>query len=118
LIDEQVDLMELYTLAQKNRYELKELKATIEQAKAEYHKAFAELFPTIGISGYIRGIGPNLNELDKSQQGYVSFNVNVLKNLGLGIMSNIFMSKERIKEAILKKEKELNEIEKSLSEAY
>lgn len=118
LIDENVELIELFELAEKNRYELKEIKSSIEQAKAEYHAAFADLFPTIGISGFIRGIGPSMDQLDRSTQGNLSVSVNLLRNMGLGTVSNIVMSKERITEAILNKEKQLNEIEKSLSAAF
>ncbi len=118
LIDKKITLAELLTIAKKNRPDLKELKALIEEARAKYKESIAELFPTISLSTYIRGIGQSPSDLDRSKQGQVSLNMNLLRNMGTGALSNIAVSREMIKEAILRKEKQMNEAEKQLASAY
>ncbi len=117
-VSEDFELGVLFETAIKNRPDLKELHETIEEAKARYKVAFADIFPTISLSGYIRGIGPTLNELDKSKQGQLSVSVNLLRNMGLGVASNILMARERVTEATLNHRKQLNEIQKTISGAY
>jgi outer membrane protein TolC len=118
LIDKKITLAELLTFDKKNRPDLKELKALIEEARAKYKESIAELFPTISLSTYIRGIGQSPSDLDRSKQGQVSLNMNLLRNMGTGALSNIAVSREMIKEAILRKEKQMNEAEKQLASAY
>lgn len=116
--DAEVTIDELFETALQKRPDLKELNSLIEEAKAKNKAAFADLFPTISLSGYIRGIGPTLNQLDRSRNGQISVSVNLLRNLGVGVASNIFLTKEKVTEAKLQKRKQLNDIGRTLASAF
>jgi OMF family outer membrane factor len=117
-VETDLSLNQFYEIARKERPDVKELDYLIKEAKSRLGSSIADLFPTVGLSGYYRGIGPNLDSLDRSRQGMYSISVDLLRNLGLGTMGNIKVSREKIQEAVLKKEKQLKEIEKSLAESY
>jgi outer membrane protein TolC len=117
-IEKEKTLNQFYTFASQNRPEVKELNYVIGQAKAQLGSSIADLFPTVGLSAYYRGIGPKIDQLDRSKQGQYSISLDLLRNLGLGTLGNIKVNKEKIREAVLRKQKQLKEIEKTLAEAY
>lgn len=117
-MDESLSLSKLYQSALDNRPDVKELVFQIKEAKARYGVARADLFPTLSLSGYKKGVGPNLTEMQESNQMFASISIDLLKNMGLDTLSNMKIQKARIKEAILNKEKQLNEIQKGLAKAY
>ena len=115
---EELDLPAILEIASENRIDLKALTSSIKEARARFGSSIADLFPTISLSGYTRGIGPNLNELDRSKQGSISINIDLLRNLGIDTAANIRVNKARIEEAILNKEKQLIEMRKEIAQAY
>jgi outer membrane protein TolC len=117
-IVEGLTLDDLLNIALKERPDLQELNLLIKEAKNKYGIARADLFPTIGLSSYVRGIGPSLGELDSSKQAMFNVNVDLLKNLGIGAYGNMKASKARIQEAYLNKQKQFNEVFKEVSKAY
>lgn len=117
-LDEKLKLTQLYDMALQARPDLRELDFQIKEAKARYGAARADLFPTLSLSAYRRGIGPSLDELQQTDQNNASISVDLLRNLGWGIMGEMQVQRARIKEAILNKEKQLNEIQKTLAQAY
>ncbi|MDD3012214.1 MAG: TolC family protein [Candidatus Gastranaerophilales bacterium] len=118
LWDKNLTLPQLYDISTKTRPDIKELTYFIAQAKAEYSSSIADLFPSINVGGYLRGIGPDINALDNSAQGALSLNFNLLRNLGVGSWNNIKTAKARFKEAALNKEKLLNDIYKTIAQSY
>lgn len=111
-------LERLYQMAIENRPDLKELDFAIKEAKAQYGIVRSDFFPTLTLSAYRRGVGPNLNNLQQTDQTFSSVSVDFLRNLGWDVLSGMQISRARIQEAILKKEKQLNEMQRSLAEAY
>jgi len=118
LWDKNLTLPELYDLSAKTRPDIKELTHLIAQAKAEYKSSIAAMFPSVNVGGFMRGIGPEINALDNSSQATLSLNLNLLKNLGVGSWNDIKVAKAKIQEAILNKEKQLNDIYKTIAQAY
>jgi len=118
LWDKDLTLPQLYEIAAKTRPDIIELTYLLAQARAQYGSSVAGLFPSINAGCYTRGIGPDINALDNSAQGSLSLNLNLLKNLGVGSWSDLKVTKARIKEAILNKEKLLNDIYKTITQAY
>lgn len=118
LWDKKISLPELYDISAQKRPDIKEISYTIAQAKAEFGSSIADIFPTVNVGGYVRGIGPEIKSLDNSAQVMLSLNVNLLRNLGLGSFNNIKAARAKIKEAVLNKEKQLNEIYKDITKAY
>ncbi|MFH0701987.1 MAG: TolC family protein [bacterium] len=117
-VEDNLTLEELLRTALINRPDLKELTFSIKQAKALLSSAVADLFPTLTLNGYVRGIGPELDELQSTTQGSFGVYVNLLKNLGVNNASNIKIARSKIKEAVLQKEKKLNQIHQSIAEVY
>lgn len=111
-------LEEVIKSASENRPDLKALTYTVKEARLRLGSAIADLFPTISVSGYIRQIGPELNNLDKTKQGMVSINVDLLKNLGIETLGNIKVSRARVEEAILNKEKQLTEMRGKIAKSF
>jgi multidrug efflux system outer membrane protein len=118
LWDKKLTLPELYDISAKTRPDIKELSYVIAQAKAEFGSSIADMFPVISVGGYFRGIGPEISSLDNSAQGVLSLNINLLRNLGLGSYNNVRVAKAKIREAVLNKEKMLDEIYKNIAQAY
>lgn len=115
---ENIDLSTILQIADQNRQDLKALSFSVKEARARFGSAIADLFPTVSLSGFRRGIGPTLNELDRSKQGSASINIDLLRNLGIGLAGNIKVSKALIEEAILNKEKQLNDMRREIAQAY
>ncbi|MDX1919722.1 MAG: TolC family protein [Candidatus Caenarcaniphilales bacterium] len=117
-IVEALSVNDLMEIALRERPELKELSLLVKEAKNRYGMARAELFPTINFSSFIRGIGPDLSNLETSRQGMFNVNVDLMRNLGVGAFGNMKQSKAKIQEAILNKQKQFNEIYKEISKAH
>lgn len=118
LWDRDLTLPQLYDISSKSRPDIKELTYLIAQAKAEYNSSIAALFPSVNVGGFLRGIGPDMQALDSSAQGTLGLNVNLLKNLGVGSWNDIKVAKAKIAEAILNKQKLLNDIYRTIAQSY
>lgn len=117
-VDESIPLSQLYEAAKENRPDIKQLELQIKEAKARYGASRADLFPTLNLSMYKRGIGPGLDQLQEGQDYMASINFDILKNMGWAAFSNMQIERARIQEAILNKAKQLAEIQKTLAQAY
>jgi len=118
LWDKNLTLPQLYDISSKTRPDIQELAYSLVQSKNQLRSLVAELFPSVGLSGYKRGIGPQLNSLDGTTQGLLNINLGFLKNLGLGAWSDVKVARARLKESILNKEKILNDIYKTIAQSY
>ncbi len=117
-LDPETPLETLYAAAQENRPDLKELTAKLETAKAQLAEARSQLFPTLTLSAYERGIGPQLNELRTTKQAFAAISIDVLRNMGLPALGDIKSNRARVNEALINQQKQLSEIQKNLSKAY
>jgi outer membrane protein TolC len=112
------DLPTLMAQAEANRPDVQELTSQIKAARAYYRATFSDLLPTVGITSYVGGVGPQTNDLRQVFQRGVFINLDLLRNMGLDTMGNLKAHKARVQEAILGREKKLREIQDSLARAY
>ncbi|MDJ0625956.1 MAG: TolC family protein [Candidatus Caenarcaniphilales bacterium] len=117
-LDQDFSIEEAIRIAANNRPDLRELKYAITESKYNFASAIADFFPTLSASGFVRQIGPDLNDLDNSEQGIISLDIDVLKNLGVGRIGNLKSTKASISEAKLNHEKQLVEATKQIAKAY
>ena len=118
LWDDCVSLPVLYDIAQKHRPDLAELEYSIKEAKDQLKSAYSDIMPTLNLSAYVRGIGPSMGALEKTTQGAFSFNVDVLRYLGINIYGNIQSIKAQLERAVLNREKQLNDTYSEIAQAY
>ena len=116
--DDEATLQELFNLAQENRPDVKELNYRIKQAKAVFWSTVSDIAPKIQLNAYVGNIGPGTGDFRRQEfrSGRIQFDV--LRYMGLEAITNIASERARIKEAILNKEKELNNIQDELAKAY
>ncbi|MDD3150912.1 MAG: TolC family protein, partial [Candidatus Gastranaerophilales bacterium] len=104
--------------AKEKRPDIKEAIFAIKEAENEHKAAVSDIFPTISLSAYTRGIGDDMDTLRNTKQAMIAVNMNLLNYMGLNIAGNVKQGKSKLKQAILRKQKILNESYKSLNEVY
>lgn len=107
----------LFDLASKNRPDVKSLLAQIAVTRAQKRMAIADLFPTISLSAYNRGIGPDYSNLKHSSDIYAAITVDLLRNMGVGYLGSIKAAVANQKDSELGYDKQLQEIHKSILKA-
>ena len=117
-VQEDITLPQLYENAIKNRPDVKALDYAIRAAKNELKSARSDIMPVINLSGYVRGIGPEMSDLTRTTQGAISLNVDLLRYMGVNVYGNIQEVKARLNKAILQKEKLLNDIYGQIGQCY
>lgn len=110
-------LDELFDIAKSHRPDIKEIEYIIKEAKNEYNYIFGDLFPTVSVSGYLRGIGETPADLERTVQGQVAINIDLLRYLGVETITSLKATKAKVKEKILQKEKRLNTIYSDIARA-
>jgi outer membrane protein len=110
-------MIALYKMAEENRPDVQGLAHQIKALKAQYHAAFSDLFPTVGVTSYYGGVGPKDNLRETFQRG-VYLSVDLLRNMGVATLGSIQLSKAQIQESMILREHKLNEIRQSLAKAY
>ncbi|MDX1918823.1 MAG: TolC family protein [Candidatus Caenarcaniphilales bacterium] len=118
LYDENLSIAECMQSAVENRPDIKETFYQIEEARSNLGVAVSELFPVINLNAYFRGIGPQPDDLRETRRTFIEARTDLLRNMGVGTIANIKLSKERVKEAMLRKQAQLNEVQKTLAKAY
>lgn len=111
-------LNELFSMAEKNRPDLKDLTYLIKEAKATFWADLSEALPTVTTNANFGNTGPQRGQFNRTYQRNVTVEANLLNNLGLGLFSRMKMDKARIREAILTKEKEVVSIKNAIAKAY
>jgi outer membrane protein TolC len=111
------DLNELYKMAETSRPDLKALITQITEAKAQLGAAWADLLPSITISGYARKIGQYPDALRRTSQGMFVINTNLLQNMGINSIGSIHAARAKVQDALLNKAKQLQDIQKAISDA-
>ena len=109
---------EALELATKNRLDLKELEYLIQEARSNRSLAVADLFPTLNLGSYYRGIGNSLSNLEETTQLMATLNIDLLKNLGVKKIGNIKSSRAKLREAILSKMLQIQEAQKLVLKSY
>jgi outer membrane protein TolC len=112
-----LDVNMLYQIAEAKRPDIKALQTQIKESKAQLGAAWSDVFPNVTVSGYVRRIGPELNALEKTSQGAFSVSVDALRYMGVNTIGSIKSASSRIREAILNKERQIQEIRKSVAQA-
>jgi outer membrane protein, multidrug efflux system len=111
-------LPELLKTAEAHRSDIQELVAQINQTRAQYGAARADLFPNITFSGFVRRIGQSVDSLRNTSSGTFMFSVDLLRNMGVGVMGNMKSTEAKVTEALLMKEKQLLEIRKTVTQSF
>ncbi len=104
--------------AHTQRPDIQEMDREIKEAKLAYKMIRSDILPSLNLSSYIGGVGSvpgNLNQI--KQYGGKMF-VNVFKNMGVETWGNLKSAKAKIQEAILIKQRKLNDIYQTISEDY
>lgn len=112
-----LDVQTLYKIAEAKRPDIKALQTQIKEAKAQLGAAWSDVFPSITLSGYMRRIGPEMNQLEKTSQGAFSISIDTFRYMGVNTIGSIKSASGRIQEAVLNKEKQIQEIQKSIAQA-
>jgi len=118
LIDEDKTIPELLQIALKNRSDLKALADSIEESKAAYAATRAQIMPTVSFSTYQRSIGPQANQMMGAKDFQESISLDLMKNMGVSLWSQMQQTKSKIKEAELNRQKQLFNLQQTLAEAY
>jgi outer membrane protein len=110
LFNKDIALNDIFKTAQKHRPDLIVHEYLIKEIKNELKAAYSDVFPTVSLSAYTRGIGPNFNELTNTTQGAFSINLDLLRYLGINIFGNIKEIKAKLNQELIEKEKITNQI--------
>jgi len=111
------DINELYKLAEDSRPDVKALLSQIREAKAQLGSAWADLFPSVTLSGYNRRIGQYPDSLRRTHEGMFVISTNLLQNMGINSIGSIRTAQAKVRDAALNKAKQLQDIQKSISDA-
>ncbi|MDX2085315.1 MAG: TolC family protein [Candidatus Melainabacteria bacterium] len=117
-LDDAMKLPDYIEMAKAQRPDIQELLAQINQASAEYKMARADLFPTITVGSYMGGVGPEVGSLKAVNQLGGRINVDILRNMGVGILGGMKTAKARVTELTLRQQLQLNEIQEKIAKAF
>ena len=105
----------LYQAALTHRADLRELEADLRQARYQKRASVSDFFPTVSLSGYVRGVGPNLDNLTRSTSTTGGINVDLLKNLGVSTVGQVKSAEGKIEEVQANQKRKQGEIKQHLS---
>ncbi len=118
LFKDNLSLPSLFLVAQKNHPDLARLEFLVSESKNELKFAWANLLPTVNLSTYIRGIGPDFSGMKRTSQGNFSLNIDLLRYMGVHSFSSIKEAKFKLEKAVLEKEKAINSFYVDISKTY
>ncbi len=106
--------------AYNNRPDLLALDQEIKYNKNLYRQVRSDLLPNVSLSAYYRRIGQekNYKELDESTQNMISIDWDLMKSFGPETIGAIKSYKDKVKQSETNRDKQINEIERTVSEAF
>ena len=117
-IDESESLDTLMVKAMAERPDLKELTHLIEASEAMYKARRSEFFPTVRLGGYYGGIGSKLGSLSKVTRFGTQFDIDLLRNMGVGTLGRMKKARGKTEELLVQKEKRLAGIKKNIAQTF
>ncbi len=103
------DIKDLLKITETNRADVKALNEEIKMAKSQLLYSVADLVPDVQLRYTGKKVGSSTGDLDTYKQGSLYINLDVLKYMGLEKFQSIKANREKITEAVLSKQKALNE---------
>ncbi len=112
------EIKDLLKIAETNRADIKALNEEIKMAKSQLFYSVADLVPDVQLRYTGKKVGSSTGDLDTYKQGSLYINLDVLKYMGLEKFQGIKANREKINEAVLSKQKALNDALSKLYKVY
>ncbi len=98
--------------------ELEGVNAEIKALQADHYAAISAIVPSVTLEANIGGTGPYIDDLFLTRQGRFRIEANLLENLGTEVLLNIRRTSLLIKQAKLRRDQVIRDIETNVTNAW